>query len=776
MSTAPQPPKHTNRLADQTSPYLLQHKHNPVDWHPWGPEAFEKARKEDKPIFLSVGYSSCHWCHVMERESFEQEDVGAFLNARFVCVKVDREERPDVDDIYMRYVHLSNGRGGWPMSVVLRADGAPFFGGTYYPKEAFVTLMGRLHQAWTEQRPKVDEVCQQIAQVLKQEAQGGWGEPERPLDGKTAARAVALLHEHFDFQEGGLQARMKFPPHAMLKFFLELLSRDPANARVREMTKLTLDKMQLGGIHDHVGGGFHRYATDPRWFLPHFEKMLYDNAQLAWVYSRAAAVLKDEAYARTARGIFEWILREMTTRDGVFYSAYDADSEGEEGRFYVWDRKELDALLGADAAAYAERYRISKDGNFHEEATGQPTGLNIPHLQEPVAEADARAFLEACNAKLRAARAKRVWPGLDDKVLTSWNALAIGAFARGGKDLREPRYVQAAARAAEWLLRNMRTPEGRWHATYNRGQAKLAAYLDDHAFLADAFLELHEATGDARWLREAEALVALLDEHFLDRKNGGYFFVADDHETLLVRMKNPADNATPSGNGVAAQVLVKLEALTRKPAYARRAETLFSAFAGLMDRQPFAAESLLLAWERSLAAGAAQPPPKAEIPPSKRQFGPAIAELLVGFEQLPAGAKVPVAVRIQLDEGWHVQSNAPTRDELVATSMRLEETAWASLRELKFPKPAELKLDPKLGLGEALQVYGGEVRILAELEVAETATPGAHVLQIELQFQACNDRSCERPVKARLASEVVVVPAGTAVTRKHESIFKTPPE
>jgi uncharacterized protein YyaL (SSP411 family) len=469
-----------NRLKDTTSPYLLQHAHNPVDWYPWGDEAFAEARREDKPVFLSVGYSACHWCHVMERECFENEALAKLLNEHFVAIKVDREERPDIDDLYMRYVHLTGQGGGWPMSVFMTPDAEPFFAGTYFPPARFAQLLTTLHKAWTEQREKVNLSARAATEGLRQRANVEYREPERPLSAETTARAVAMLEQNFDWKHGGLQAPRKFPPHATLEWLLDRVERTEGDTAERRMLKLTLDRMQLGGIHDHVGGGFHRYTTDPVWFLPHFEKMLYDNAQLGRVYARAANVLDDPSYATTARGIYEWVLREMTSTDGVFYSSLDADSEGVEGRFYVWSADEIHKVLGTEAGAFGRVYNVSEKGNYHEEATGEATGWNIPFLSGPLDRKEVGAA-KAWRAKLLEARSHRVRPHLDDKVLTGWNALMIGSLAEGGRQLKEPRYVAAAERAAKWLLENLRRKDGRWQASFRAGRVSGQATLDDHA-------------------------------------------------------------------------------------------------------------------------------------------------------------------------------------------------------------------------------------------------------------------------------------------------------
>lgn len=759
-------PKFTNRLAKETSPYLLQHQHNPVDWYPWGEAAFEKARKEDKPIFLSVGYSACHWCHVMERESFEAEEVAELLNTRFVPVKVDREERPDVDDIYMRYVHLTRQSGGWPMSVVMTPEGAPFFGGTYFPKPMFMQVLNQVSGAWNERKDAIRKHTQQVVEILNEEANARYKPPERPLSRSTVRSVVGMLERHFDHQNGGLQSQRKFPPHMTMEMLVELAAKEPGNKTVRQLLALTLDKMQLGGIHDHLGGGFHRYATDPIWFLPHFEKMLYDNGQLARYFARASKVLNNPEYARTARGICNWMLREMRAPEGVFYSAYDADSEGEEGRFYVWDKKEVDAVLGAESALFCSVYGIEAGGNFREEATGHPTGLNIPHLDVPLAEtalklnlleAELRARLAACREKLLAVRGKRVWPHLDDKILTSWNALAIGGLARAGVYLEEPRYVEAAAKAADWLLANHRGKDGRWLATSRKGGARLAAYLDDHAYLANAFMDLFDATKDGRWRDEAAAVVKILNEHFWDANGGGYYFVADDHEKLLVRVKNPSDNATPSGNGIAAQALVRLAGATGDKAYAERADKLFAAFHTLLDLAPVQVESMLLALEWHFDNGA--PDGKAETAKEIRriQRGPVIAELLLGADRAVAGTRLPVAVRLTIDEGYHVQAHVPTKKELVATRFWVVESGgWGALKDEKYPIDKKLEVKE---VGESLAVYSGEVHFGGWLEVPADTKVGTKTLELEVEFQACNDRACLKPEKVRL---LVLVPTAAA--------------
>jgi uncharacterized protein YyaL (SSP411 family) len=754
-----------NRLKDATSPYLLQHAHNPVDWYPWGEEAFKKARDEDKPIFLSVGYSACHWCHVMERECFENEELAKQLNASFVAIKVDREERPDIDELYMRYLHLSGGRGGWPMSVFLTPDGEPFYGGTYFPPRQFARLMSGLSEAWEKERDQIIRTARNGADALRENANAEYRAPERPLSSETSTRAVAMLSASFDWKEGGIQAPRKFPPHATLEWLLDRVERGDEGAREREMLVLTLDKMQSGGIHDHVGGGFHRYATDTRWFLPHFEKMLYDNAQLGRIYARAANVLGRPSYAETARGIYAWVLREMTSPEGAFYSSLDADSEGEEGRFYVWSSDEIHSILGSDAASFSRIFGIEGNGNFEEEASGRPTGRNVLALSRAVSDAD-RTTVQRMLQTLLAARAKRVRPHLDDKILTGWNALTIGSLAESGRLLDEKQYIAKAEKAAIWLLANLRDQNGRWRSSYRAGSVSGNATLDDHAYLASAFLDLFQATGNAKWRDEAAALVRLLDRHFRDEKKGGYFSVADDHEKLLARMKNPADNATPSGNGIAVQVLMHLARETGDPLYRKRAEEAFHAFHAVLDLAPMQVESLLRAFERAVQYGWY---PRADADrevSDKVKRGPVLTELLVGSDKLVAGRPTPIAVRLILENGYHVQGAEGDAGVTSPTRFRVVSKDVGALGKIQYPTAGRLKL-PEIG---EVAVHSGTVVLLGWLNVPADSKTGNRTLSVEVDFQACRGDACLAPETVTLALPVDVIAAGEA-RRIHVDVF-----
>jgi uncharacterized protein YyaL (SSP411 family) len=566
-----------NRLAAETSPYLLQHRDNPVDWYPWGEEALGRARAEDLPILLSVGYSACHWCHVMERESFEDEATAAFMNENFVCIKVDREERPDVDAIYMEAVQAFTGQGGWPMTVFLDPEGVPFYGGTYFPPDesrgmpSFRMVMEAVLEAFHGKREEIRGRAETMVGRLEALAKiepGGVPGPER------LAEAVATLLQRADPVNGGFGRAPKFPPASSLEL---LMSRDEG----REHVERTLDAMLAGGIYDQLGGGFARYAVDSAWLVPHFEKMLYDNGLLARAYLHGWQVLGDQRYRRVCEETLDWLLREMRGPEGGFYSAYDADSEGVEGKFYVWTPDEMRAVLEGAAAAGdgdGERfeveeilayYGVTEGGNFE--------GKNILHLAGGAA-APAPAGLAEARSALLAARAERVPPGLDDKRLTSWNALAIAALAEAGAVLDRPDYLEAAGACAEFVLGTMRDEDGRLLRTYKDGRAHLNAYLEDHAFMVEALLVLYEAGFDPRWFAAARELAEAMIERFGDRERGGFFSTSSDHETLIARRKEVGDHPIPAGNSAAALGLLRLAALSGEARYAEWARGVLALF------------------------------------------------------------------------------------------------------------------------------------------------------------------------------------------------------
>ena len=543
----------TNRLAAETSPYLLQHAHNPVDWFPWGEEALARARAEDRPILVSIGYAACHWCHVMERESFEDPEIAALMNERFVCIKVDREERPDVDAIYMDAVQAMTGHGGWPLNAFLTPDGVPFYAGTYYPPEprggmpSWPQVIVGVADAWRDQRAEIDETGKQILPRLAGGA--GMEPPEDDMDPASLDRAVETLRRGYDQEHGGFsRGAPKFPPASAIEFLLR--------RGERQMALHTLRTMASGGMYDQVGGGFARYSVDAGWVIPHFEKMLYDNALLARAYLHGFQVSGEPFFARVCTETLDWALRDLRQEEGGFASSLDADSEGEEGKFYVWTPDEVRAALGDDALADSALAYFGMDGT-----------PNFEGRWAPVRAASDPEALGEIKTRLRTAREQRVWPALDDKRLTAWNALMIAALADAGAALDRPDYTAAAVECAEFVWRDMRDADGRLLRTYNRGQARLAAYLEDHAYLLEALLTLYETTFDPRWFAAARELADVIVEHFPDRERGGFFATADDHEALVARRKELDDNPIPAGPSAAAYGLLRLAALTGEHGY-----------------------------------------------------------------------------------------------------------------------------------------------------------------------------------------------------------------
>ena len=630
---APAKPRHTNRLAKETSPYLLQHAHNPVDWHPWGEDALAKAKKEGKPIFLSIGYSSCHWCHVMERETFMDEEIAKFMNQHFICIKVDREERPDVDSIYMTSLYTYNrlagtgAGGGWPLSMFLTPEGEPFFGGTYFPARdgdrgtttGFLTIVKRVQEVWKEQPAKIREDAQTIVKYAKAELAGVRKAVLTEINEELFRGVLPELAAQFDAEHGGFgfveaqPQRPKFPEPSNLVYLLDVAQRykDSSDKELssraesaRKMLVATLEKMSLGGIHDHLGGGFHRYSVDRFWKIPHFEKMLYDNGQLASVYAEAFAVTKREDFERVARGICDFVLREMTDEGGGFYAAIDADSEHEEGKFYRWEKDEIQKLLAAgEYELFAKVYGLNGEPNFEEQ-------FYVPQLAQPMAEIAAalkttdsmlEQRLAPIRAKLLAARNKRTRPLTDTKILTADNGLMIAGLADSGRILKEPKYIAAAEKAAGFVLAELKTEQGRLLRTYSGGQAKLNAYLNDYAYLSHGLLALHRATGDKKWLSAADETTGKQLELFADEA-GGFFFTSKDHETLFVRAKDPVDGASPAGSSVAALNLLALAKALDKSEYVKHAEATIQSVAAILEGSPTATPLMATAVPRLLEA------------------------------------------------------------------------------------------------------------------------------------------------------------------------------
>jgi hypothetical protein len=580
----------TNHLINETSPYLLQHAHNPVDWYPWSDEAFEKAREENKPVLLSIGYSACHWCHVMAHESFEDEQIAELMNENFVNIKVDREERPDLDQIYMNAVQMMTHHGGWPMTVFLTPEGLPFYAGTYFPPvdrhnmPGFPKVLLNLAETYRE-RP--DDVAQTSVSVL--------GELQRlsvttasnePLSEELLDSAYAGILRNYDSVNGGFGGAPKFPPAMVLEFLLRAQYRT-GKKEALDIVRHTCRKMAHGGIYDQLGGGFHRYSTDAKWLVPHFEKMLYDNALLARLYLHFYQATKEDFAREIAEGIFDYVIREMTDPDGGFYSTQDADSEGHEGKFFVWDMDEIKTALGErDASLFCAYYNVTKTGNFE--------GKNILHVTRSFENVAASANIDAIELretiassrqKLFAIRERRVKPDRDEKILTAWNGLMLASFSEAGAILDRPDYTAVARRNAEFVLSHLRR-DRLLLRTYKNGVAKFNGYLEDYAFLIDGLLTLFETKGELRWFSEALSLTERMIEEFWDEENGGFFFTGQSHENLIVRSKDYFDNATPSGNSVAAGVLLRLALLTDNDDFRNRAITIFRQITESARRYP----------------------------------------------------------------------------------------------------------------------------------------------------------------------------------------------
>jgi uncharacterized protein YyaL (SSP411 family) len=619
LSAAPVSPKHTNRLAKETSPYLLLHAHNPVDWYPWGPEALKKAKEENKPIFLSIGYSSCHWCHVMERESFMDDEIAKFLNENFVCIKIDREERPDVDHIYMSSLSIyhqlvgSRAGGGWPLSMFLTPEGKPFVGGTYWPARdgdregvpGFLTVATRVREFWRDNQKQAEGNAEIIADATRKTLTARKAIVPVKLESALIDAVQAALAEEYDARYGGFgfdpaQPRMpKFPEPSNLLFLIDRARREPEGEQgkaAREMLVNTLHKMQQGGIYDHIGGGFHRYSTDRYWEIPHFEKMLYDNGQLASVYAEAYALTGDQSFRQTAEGILQFVAREMTNEGGAFYSALDAETDAEEGKFYRWSKEELASSLGEGSELFLQTYNLDGAPNFEEH-------FYVPKLSKPLAETAAQRELKEDvlfgmlwlkKQELLSARNERKRPLTDTKTLTAWNGLMIRGYADAGRIFKDPKHVDAAAKAADFVLAKLRTKDGRLLRTYTAGEAKLNAYLDDYALLVDGLIALHRATGDQKWLAAADELTAKQIELFGDAKEGGFFFTSHDHEELFARAKNPIDNVIPSGNSVSVGNLLYLAEKLDKPEYRAQAEAAIQSSGAYLESSPIAVPRLAI--------------------------------------------------------------------------------------------------------------------------------------------------------------------------------------
>ena len=586
-----------NRLQHEQSPYLLQHADNPVDWYPWGEEAFRAAKEQDKPIFLSIGYATCHWCHVMEHESFEDPQVAGLMNQTFINIKVDREERPDIDGLYMTTALLLTGRGGWPLTIIMGPDQRPFFAATYIPRDSsygrpgMLELIPKIAETWDTRREDVENSSESILKALRNASETRAEGP--PLEESILRQAYEELSQQFDEENGGFGSAPKFPSAHNLLFLLRYWRRS-GEQRAVQMVEKTLDEMRRGGVFDHLGYGFHRYATDERWRVPHFEKMLYDQAMLALAYTETYQATQESSYAATARQILSYVLQQMRTPEGGFASAEDADSEGEEGKFYTWSYEELSSFLSEAELSELERlYDLQEGGNYREEATGKQAGANILIMRPD--QSGAAILSESLRSKLLEQRSKRVRPLKDDKILTSWNGLMIAALARSGAVLGEPSYIEAAEGAVSFIWERLRTPEGRLLHRYRGGEAGISAYAEDYAYLIWGLIELYQGTFESAYLRRAAELMDLFIEDFWDERDGGFFLTGDDAEQLLVRQRNDTDGALPSAGSVALFDLLKLGRMLQNSGYEQKAVALIRSTSSFVESSPLAFTFLLSA-------------------------------------------------------------------------------------------------------------------------------------------------------------------------------------
>ncbi len=785
-----QPPRRENRLGKESSPYLQLHKHNPVDWYPWGAEAFEKAEREGKFIFLSIGYSSCYWCHVMERESFSDPEIARLLNEHVVCIKVDREELPDVDAVYMSAAPLFNSNGGWPLSVFMTPDRKPFHIETYRPPRdretsrgkmpGFQTLVTDIINLWKINRGELEAAADRAARTLQATTRSR-GFSFRRLDRQLAVEAVAELATIFDPEYGGFgfdprnTRRPKFPQPPLLEFLL-YQSRAAKDQNAEAMLVSTLDRMAAGGIWDHAGGGFHRYSTDRFWLIPHFEKMLYDNSQLASVYLQAYEQTKAPHYAMVVREILSFVAREMTSPDGGFYAALDAESEHEEGKYYAWRTDEIKRLLAPDESALLTRISgLDAAPNFPPEDPDR----HVLHFTAPlprVAEATGRplaeviATLKSAESKLLAARSERTRPLLDTKVLTDWNGLMIAALADAFRVLGDEAYGKAAARAADLLLRKVRDENGRLLHVYTAGVAKLPAYLEDHAFLLRGLIALHRATGDVRWLNEARSLADQMVNLFWDESAGGFFRTASGQEIVLTRLKSAADSVLPSGNSAAVQALVELARLTKDDRYAELAGRTLAAFAGELGADPSEHATMLRGLCEYLDAG---------LPTAFLSMRPAMAQPQVvkvnaalSLDRLVPGREFQIAVMIDVDPEWHIYANPASRPEFLATTVGVSSELPIDVLDVQYPAAVDFRAE---GLDEAVSVYSGRALVRIRAKLAADAIPGRHEIELAVRFQACNNQRCLAPKTAKHRMTATVAAPGERVREMFSDLFQPTP-
>jgi uncharacterized protein YyaL (SSP411 family) len=805
-----------NRLGSEASPYLKLHAHNPVDWYPWGPEALQKAVDENKPIFLSIGYSSCFWCHVMEREVFENADIAAYMNEHFVNIKVDREERPDLDDIYMLALQVylqavgSPEGGGWPLSIFLTPDGYPIAGGTYFPPEdkqgraGFPNVLRTVHTIWTEQEETVRESSEILAGEVRRLSRPPLTLEPVPLHADLIVQATSAVMQQYDPEYGGLDfsplqpETPKFPVPSRLNLLQSRL-RDGHDEEIAAALDHSLEAMANGGIYDHLGGGFHRYSTDRRWLIPHFEKMLYDNAQLVAVYSDAYSRTNNDLYRQVVEESVGFVLRELRDPAGGFYSALDAETDGIEGAHYVWTREEIDFLLGAlTAPTFAAAYGLEADQTFeHGLILHRPRSFTETARELGVPLATLEQQLADSRASLLEVRQQRPALLKDDKVIVAWNGLMISALARSGSILSRQEHITAGEEAALFLLSRLRDAEGRLLHNYCQERAYLPAYLDDYAYLVQALLDLHLATGEEEWLTAARHLTDDQVSLFWDTAGGGFFYTGSDHEVLLARTKEAYDSVMPSGNSVSALNLVRLARLTEESSYQELARDTLKAFTPQLARSPGSmpamanslAEYIATFGEEAAPAAIANAPndaPAATNQPAAGNneeptpFATSESNLMSSMPQYVAtavyldrdllipGEAARVAIVIDVVDTWHINANPPRPEFVKPTEWLVPEGSMFALDNVAYPEGEDLMIE---GFDQPVEVYEGQVVLIGEITPSVDLTAGGTELALELRYQACNDRECTRPLKLTLSGNVVIGDGSVSPTAINQAIF-----
>ena len=742
--------RYTNRLSKETSPYLLLHAHNPVDWYPWGPEAIERAKKENKPIFLSVGYSTCYWCHVMERRVFSNPEIAKQMNQWFINIKVDREERPDLDQIYMSATHLINGSGGWPNSVFLTPSLKPFFAGTYFPPEdkygrpGFPRVLQALHIAWKNEQGRIEKQAEKVANAIRNvQKEQITSSNSTVLDKQLVKSSIQVLKDSYDSTYGGFGRAPKFPPDHALALLISYYQQNGSPELLKIVTH-TLEMMSQGGIYDHLGGGFHRYSTDEKWLIPHFEKMLYNQAQLAKKYLLAFKTTNHPGFRRSAEEIFQFVKKTMTSSEGGFYSALDSQTHGKEGDYYLWTEKEIKKILGSASNLFLEAYSLASMPEGKGKVLYLPKPLKTIADSLDISQKDLQTRLTPLKTALLRDRQKREIPLLDNKIITSWNGLMIDAYAYGYQILNKDTYLDEARRGANFILNQMRDSSGNLFRTYRKGQRKYSGFLEDYAFFIQGLLGLYKATEEKNYLLEAKDLANRMIRLFHDPTTGGFYFTSGT-EYLITHPKNPYDSALPSGNSVAAHVLLTLHQITHQENFLRLTRSTLNAFAPLARKNPKAHYNLLHAGLRYLTLNFDGRKIDFETPdryPSSL-FPNLVTVTNSIFPKNPIpGKPFKVSITLQVKEGWHINANPASQEDLVPTTLNVNPNMPVEVISIDYPPAKKLKF----GFTEhPLNVYEGQVTIHTTLKLLQDKTPINGQLRFRLDFQPCNDNRCLAP-------------------------------